>query len=76
MPRRRLRWFLIMMRIFMQLATWALRVGLLIVTARDALSGSLSIGAFFMVFLLSAEYPTRRRNSPSACSIISSNWAR
>ncbi len=49
---RRLRWFLIMMRIFMQLATWALRVGLLVVTARDALSGSLSIGAFFMVFLL------------------------
>ena len=49
---RRLRRFLIMMRCFMQLATLALRVGLAAVSALDVLNGTLSVGAFAMVFLL------------------------
>ena len=49
---RRLRRFLIIMRCFMQLATLALRVGLAAVSALDALNGTLSVGAFAMVFLL------------------------
>jgi ATP-binding cassette subfamily B protein len=49
---RRLRRFLIMMRCFMQLATLALRVGLAAVSALDVLNGTLTVGAFAMVFLL------------------------
>jgi ATP-binding cassette, subfamily B, bacterial len=49
---RRLRRFLIVMKIFMQLATLALRVGLTALTAIDLLNGSLTVGALAMVFLL------------------------
>jgi ATP-binding cassette, subfamily B, bacterial len=52
---RRLRRFLIIMRSFMQLATLALRVGLAAVSAMDALNGTLSVGAFAMVFLLGSQ---------------------
>ena len=55
---RRLRRFLILMRAFMQLATLALRVGLAAVSALDVLSGTLSVGAFAMVFLLSSQIAT------------------
>ncbi|HWU27436.1 MAG TPA: ABC transporter ATP-binding protein [Rhizomicrobium sp.] len=49
---RRLRWFLIVMRSFMQLATLALLVGLVVVSGLDALSGALSVGAFAMIYFL------------------------
>ena len=52
---RRLRWFLIMMRSFMQLATLALRVGLVVVSGMDTLSHGLSLGAFAMVFFLGSQ---------------------
>jgi ATP-binding cassette subfamily B protein len=52
---RRLRRFLIIMRCFMQLATLALRVGLAAVSALDVLNGTLSVGAFAMVFLLGSQ---------------------
>ncbi|HUO91910.1 MAG TPA: ABC transporter ATP-binding protein, partial [Rhizomicrobium sp.] len=52
---RRLRWFLIMMRSFMQLATLALRVGLVVVSGIDTLNGGLSVGAFAMVFFLGSQ---------------------
>ncbi len=52
---RRLRRFLIMMRCFMQMATLALRVGLVTVSAMDVLNGSLDVGAFAMVFLLGSQ---------------------
>ena len=49
---RRLRWFLITMRSFMHLATLSLMVALVFVTAHDTYYGTLSLGAFFMIFLL------------------------
>ncbi len=49
---RRLRWFLIMLRTFMQLATLALLLGLVALSASDALSGIVSIGAFVMIYSL------------------------
>jgi len=49
---RRLRWFLIKMRTFMQLATLGLLLALVMVAAKDALSDSLSPGAFAMIYLL------------------------
>ena len=49
---RRLRWFLIMLRTFMQLATLALLLGLVALSASDALSGVVSIGAFVMIYSL------------------------
>jgi ATP-binding cassette subfamily B protein len=52
---RRLRWFLIMMRTFMQLATLALLIGLVLVAARDALSGGISVGAFAMIYFLGSQ---------------------
>ena len=55
---RRLRTFLVMMRTFMQLATLALRVGLAFVSAMDVLNGSLSVGAFVMVFSLGSQIAT------------------
>lgn len=55
---RRLRTFLVMMRTFMQLATLALRVGLALVSAMDVLNGSLSVGAFVMVFSLGSQIAT------------------
>ena len=49
---RRLRWFLIMLRTFMQLATLALLLGLVALSASDALSGVVSVGAFVMIYSL------------------------
>ncbi len=52
---RRLRWFLIMMRSFMQMATLALLLGLVFVAGSDALSGGISVGAFAMIYLLGSQ---------------------
>jgi ATP-binding cassette subfamily B protein len=49
---RRLRWFLIMLRTFMQLATLALLLGLVALSASDALTGVVSVGAFVMIYSL------------------------
>ncbi|MEI9997128.1 MAG: ABC transporter ATP-binding protein [Rhizomicrobium sp.] len=49
---RRLRWFLITMRLFMQVATLLLLVALVWVTARDIVAGAISLGAFTMIYLL------------------------
>jgi ATP-binding cassette subfamily B protein len=49
---RRLRRFLIIMRTFMQFATLALLLGLLVAASMDALSGAISLGAFAMVYFL------------------------
>ena len=42
---RRLRWFLIMLKTFMQFATLALLLGLVALSASDALSGAVSAWA-------------------------------
>jgi ATP-binding cassette subfamily B protein len=47
-----LRWFLIVMRLFMSTAMLVLLAGLIIVSANDALAGVISIGAFTMIFFL------------------------
>ena len=47
-----LRWFLILMRLFMSTAMLVLLVGLILVSADDALTGAISIGAFTMIFFL------------------------
>lgn len=47
-----LRWFLIVMRLFMSTAMLVLLVGLIVVSMGDALSGEISIGAFTMIFFL------------------------
>lgn len=49
---RRLRRFLIMLRTFMQLATLALLLGLVALSASDALAGVVSVGAFVMIYSL------------------------
>ncbi|HUO90561.1 MAG TPA: ABC transporter ATP-binding protein [Rhizomicrobium sp.] len=49
---RRLRWFLLRMRFFMQSATLLLLVALIWVTAKDILAGAISLGAFTMIYLL------------------------
>ncbi|HEY5339132.1 MAG TPA: ABC transporter ATP-binding protein [Rhizomicrobium sp.] len=49
---RRLRRFLILMRTFMQFATVALLLGLVAVASMNALSGTLTLGAFAMVYFL------------------------
>jgi len=49
---RRLRTFLILMRSFKATATLALLLGLTALAGRDALSGSISVGAFAMIFFL------------------------
>ncbi len=50
---RRLRRFLIMMRAFMSVASLGLMLGLVALTGRDALAGTISVGAFAMIFFLS-----------------------
>ena len=50
---RRLRRFLIMMRGFMAVASLGLMLGLVALTGRDALAGTISVGAFAMIFFLS-----------------------
>ncbi|MEQ1753961.1 MAG: ABC transporter ATP-binding protein [Micropepsaceae bacterium] len=47
-----LRWFLIVMRLFMSTAMLVLLVGLVVISMRDALSGAITIGAFTMIFFL------------------------
>jgi ATP-binding cassette subfamily B protein len=49
---RRLRWFLLRMRFFMQSATLLLLIALISVTAKDILAGVISLGAFTMIYLL------------------------
>jgi ATP-binding cassette subfamily B protein len=49
---RRLRWFLIMLRTFMQLATLGLLLGLVALSASDTLKGVVSVGAFVMIYSL------------------------
>ncbi len=49
---RRLRWFLLRMRFFMNTATLILLIALICVTARDILAGAISLGAFTMIYLL------------------------
>jgi len=52
---RRLRWFLITMRTFMQFATLALLLALVALAGRDTLAGSVSVGAFAMIYLLGSQ---------------------
>lgn len=47
-----LRWFLIVMRLFMSTAMLVLLVGLIVLAVGDTLSGAITIGAFTMIFLL------------------------
>jgi ATP-binding cassette subfamily B protein len=47
-----LRWFLIVMRLFMSTSMLVLLVGLVVLSMNDALSGAISIGAFTMIFFL------------------------
>jgi ATP-binding cassette subfamily B protein len=47
-----LRWFLIVMRLFMSTAMLVLLVGLIVLAVRDTLAGAITIGAFTMIFLL------------------------
>jgi ATP-binding cassette, subfamily B, bacterial len=47
-----LRWFLVVMRIFMSTATVALLIGLIVLAMRDTLSGAITVGTFTMVFFL------------------------
>ncbi|NOT40288.1 MAG: ABC transporter ATP-binding protein [Alphaproteobacteria bacterium] len=47
-----LRWFLVVMRIFMSTATLVLLLGLIVLAMRDTLSGAITVGTFTMVFFL------------------------
>jgi ATP-binding cassette subfamily B protein len=47
-----LRWFLIVMRLFMSTAMLVLLLGLVLLAIRDTLSGAITVGAFTMIFLL------------------------
>jgi ATP-binding cassette subfamily B protein len=47
-----LRWFLIVMRLFMSTAMLVLLVGMVLISMRDVLSGAITIGAFTMIFFL------------------------
>ena len=47
-----LRWFLIVMRLFMSTAMLALLMGLVVLAMRDALAGAITVGAFTMIFFL------------------------
>ncbi len=47
-----LRWFLIVMRLFMSTAMLVLLMGLVILAMRDTLSGAITVGAFTMIFFL------------------------
>ena len=49
---RRLRTFLIVMRTFMSIATLALLLALVTLAGLDALSGTITVGAFAMIFFL------------------------
>jgi ATP-binding cassette, subfamily B, bacterial len=47
-----LRWFLIVMRLFMSTAMLVLLMGLIVLAMRDALSGAITVGDFTMIFFL------------------------
>jgi ATP-binding cassette, subfamily B, bacterial len=47
-----LRWFLIVMRLFMSTAMLVLLVGLVLLSMGDTLSGAITVGAFTMIFFL------------------------
>ncbi len=47
-----LRWFLIVMRLFMSTAMLVLLIGLIVLAMQDALSGAITVGAFTMIFFL------------------------
>ena len=47
-----LRWFLVIMRMFMSTAMLLLLMGLVVLAIRDTLSGTITVGAFTMVFFL------------------------
>ena len=47
-----LRWFLIVMRLFMSTAMLVLLVGLVVLSMNDALTGAITVGAFTMIFFL------------------------
>lgn len=47
-----LRWFLIVMRLFMSTAMLVLLMGLVLLAIRDTLSGAITVGAFTMIFFL------------------------
>jgi ATP-binding cassette subfamily B protein len=47
-----LRWFLIVMRLFMATAMLVLLVGLVVLSMKDALAGTITVGAFTMIFFL------------------------
>jgi ATP-binding cassette, subfamily B, bacterial len=49
---KRLRWFLVGMRVFMAAAMLALQLGLIWMAISDTLSGLMTVGAFTMVFFL------------------------
>lgn len=47
-----LRWFLVVMRVFMSTAMLVLLMGLIVLAMRDTLSGAITVGAFTMIFFL------------------------
>jgi ATP-binding cassette subfamily B protein len=47
-----LRWFLVVMRIFMSTAMLVLLIGLIVLAMSDTLSGAITVGTFTMVFFL------------------------
>jgi len=47
-----LRWFLIVMRLFMSTAMLVLLAGLILISVNDALAGTITIGGFTMIFFL------------------------
>jgi ATP-binding cassette subfamily B protein len=47
-----LRWFLIVMRLFMSTAMLTLLMGLVVLAMRDTLAGAITVGAFTMIFFL------------------------
>ncbi len=47
-----LRWFLVVMRVFMSSAMLVLLMGLIVLAMRDTLSGAITVGAFTMIFFL------------------------
>ncbi|MBI3675658.1 MAG: ABC transporter ATP-binding protein [Proteobacteria bacterium] len=55
---RRLRRFLITMRVFMSLAMQALMLGMVALAGYDALNGSINVGIFAMIFFLTNQITT------------------
>lgn len=49
---RRLRWFLLWMRLFMAAAMLALQLGLIWMAVHDVVAGTVTLGAFTMIFFL------------------------